>query len=91
MWRGVIKGACGPLAGDTPRIGTKGQIGFRKSRENAKEQVGVQGLIKRYSSNGLHTRTSGLHWLSVLSSPIPGSAGPVGSVPIFRQKKLPRC
>jgi hypothetical protein len=27
----------------------------------------VQGLIKRYSSNGLHTRTSGLHWLSVLS------------------------
>ncbi len=23
MWRGVMKGACGPLAGDTPRIGTK--------------------------------------------------------------------
>ena len=24
----VMKGACGPLSGDTPRIGTKGQIGF---------------------------------------------------------------
>ena len=23
-----LKGACGPLAGVTPRIGTKGQIGF---------------------------------------------------------------
>ncbi len=30
----------------------------RNSRENAKEKVGVQELIKRYSSNGLHTRTS---------------------------------
>jgi hypothetical protein len=27
MWRGVMKGACGPLTGDTPRIGVKRQIG----------------------------------------------------------------
>ena len=39
MWRGVVKGACGPLAGDTPRIGTKRQIGSRNSWENAKRQV----------------------------------------------------
>ena len=34
-----MKGACGPLAGDTPRIGTKRQIGSRNSWENAKRQV----------------------------------------------------
>jgi hypothetical protein len=62
-----MKGACGPLAGDTPRIGTKRTNRILGNRENAKEQVGVQGLIKRYISNGLHTRTSDLHWLSVLS------------------------
>jgi hypothetical protein len=30
LWHtfGPLKGACGPLTGDTPRIGTKGQIGF---------------------------------------------------------------
>ena len=39
MWRGVVKGACDPLAGDTPRIGTKRQIGSRNSWENAKRQV----------------------------------------------------
>ena len=39
MWRGVVKGACGPLAGDTPRIGTKRQIGSRNIWENAKRQV----------------------------------------------------
>ncbi len=34
-----MKGACGPLAGDTPRIGAKIQIGFRNLWENAKRQV----------------------------------------------------
>jgi len=27
MWRGVVKGVCVPLTGDTPRIGAKRQIG----------------------------------------------------------------
>jgi hypothetical protein len=31
----------------------------RKYRKNAKGQVGVQRSIKRYISNGQHTRTSG--------------------------------
>ncbi len=35
MWRGVLKGTCGPLAGDTPRIGTKGQIGSQETRDEA--------------------------------------------------------
>jgi hypothetical protein len=39
MWRGVVKGACGPLARDTPRIGTKRQIGSRNCWENDKRQV----------------------------------------------------
>jgi hypothetical protein len=39
MWRGVVKGVCDPLAGDTPRIGTKRQIGSRNCWENAKRQV----------------------------------------------------
>ncbi len=34
-----MKGACGPLAGDTSRIGVKRQIGFRNLWENAKRQV----------------------------------------------------
>ena len=39
MWRGVVKGVCVPLTGDTSRIGTKRQIGSRNSWENAKRQV----------------------------------------------------
>jgi hypothetical protein len=39
MWRGVVKGTCGPLVGDTPRIGKKRQIGSRNTWENAKRQV----------------------------------------------------
>ena len=39
MWRGVVKGTCDPLAGDTPRIGTKRQIGSKNCWENAKRQV----------------------------------------------------
>jgi hypothetical protein len=34
-----LKGACGPLARDTTRIGTKRQIGSRNCWENAKRQV----------------------------------------------------
>jgi hypothetical protein len=43
----------------------------------------VQGLIKRYCSNGLHTRTSGLHWLSVLS------IGSEGRLVIFSRQHRP--
>jgi hypothetical protein len=39
MWRGVVKGSCVPLTGDTSRIGTKRQIGSRNIWENAKRQV----------------------------------------------------
>jgi hypothetical protein len=34
-----VKGTRGPLAGDTPRISTKRQIGSRNIWENAKRQV----------------------------------------------------
>ena len=33
MWRGVVKGVWGPLAGDAPRIDTKRQIESRKSEK----------------------------------------------------------
>jgi hypothetical protein len=39
MWRGVVKGACVPLVGDTSRKGTKRHIGSRNIWENAKRQV----------------------------------------------------
>ena len=39
MWRGVVKGVWGPLAGDAPRIDTKRQIESRNLWENAKRQV----------------------------------------------------
>jgi hypothetical protein len=66
MWRGVVKGShMGSwwetrLEYEIPR--NRGRI----SRGNTKGQVGGQRLIKRYTSNGQHTRTSGLYWLSVL-------------------------
>ena len=49
MLRGVVKGACDPLEGDTPRIGTKRQIGSRNSWENAKRQV-WNTILKREAS-----------------------------------------
>jgi hypothetical protein len=53
MWRGVVKGSCGPLTGDTPRIGTKRQIGSRNSWENTKRQV-WNTILKRDTSGMVH-------------------------------------
>ena len=63
LWKGPVQEV---LTGP-PLWGWLFVFGSKKSRENAKEQVGVHRLIKRYNINGLHTRTSDLHWLSVLS------------------------
>jgi hypothetical protein len=48
-----MKGVCGPLAGDTPRIGTKRQIGSRNLWENAKRQVWNR-ILKREESGVVH-------------------------------------
>jgi hypothetical protein len=42
MWRGVMKGACGPLTGDTPRIGVKRQIGSRISGKMPRDKFGIR-------------------------------------------------
>ena len=52
------RGLPGQALTGPPQWGWFFVFGSRKSRENTKEQVGVRQLIKRYISNGLHTRTS---------------------------------
>jgi len=39
MWRGVVKGDWGPLAGDAPRIDTKRQVESRITGNGTKRQV----------------------------------------------------
>ena len=53
MWRGVMKGSCGPLPGDTSRTGAKRQIGSRNLWENAKRQV-WNTILKRDTGTVVH-------------------------------------
>jgi hypothetical protein len=48
-----MKGACDPLAGDTPRIGVKRQIGSKNLWENAKRQV-WNTMLKREAEAVVH-------------------------------------
>jgi hypothetical protein len=48
-----MKGVCGPLAGDTPRIGAKRQIGSRNPGNDAKRQV-WNTILKRETEAVVH-------------------------------------
>jgi hypothetical protein len=81
MWRGVVKGVCAPLAGDTPRVGTKRQIGSRNCWENAKGQVWNTILKREAATMGYtHGRLAFIgcqsFYCSTYRYPVPHSAGP---------------
>ena len=52
MWRGVVKGAWGPLTRDAPRIDTKRQIESRKTGNGPKRQVWNTILKREAASMG---------------------------------------
>jgi len=56
MWRGVVKGACAHLTGDTPRIGVKRHIGFQESLGKCQETSLEYDIEERRSSHGPHPR-----------------------------------
>ncbi len=68
----VLKGACGPLTGDTPRIGAKGQIGSGESLGKCQEASLEYDIKERSSSNGPHPR------MRCLCSPLWWSGEPDG-------------
>jgi hypothetical protein len=51
-----MKGTCGPLTGDTSRIGAKGQIGSQESLGKCQETSLEYDIKERSSINGLHPR-----------------------------------
>jgi len=51
-----MKGVCGPLTGDTSRIGVKGQIGSEESLGKCQDASLEYDIKGRSSSNGPHPR-----------------------------------
>ncbi len=56
MWRGVMKGDCVPLTGDTPRIGAKRQMDLGISGKMQRDKLGIRYYREIYRSSGPHPR-----------------------------------